>query len=112
MSLKVLFLIPYPLGTAASQRFRFEQYMSYLSEENIHYTVSSFWDKKAWYILYKKGAFLAKALATLRGLLKRYALIFTAFKYDRIFIHRELYPVGPQILEFILARIYKKKNNL
>ena len=107
--LKVLFLIPYPLGTAASQRFRFEQYMPYLTDENIHYTVSSFWDKKAWFILYKKGAFVAKTLATLRGLLKRYALIFTAFKYDRIFIHRELYPVGPQIVEFILARIYRKK---
>tara|TARA_Y100001934_G_C12358847_1_gene779548 strand:+ start:1576 stop:2640 length:1065 start_codon:yes stop_codon:yes gene_type:complete len=107
--LKVLFLIPYPLGTAASQRFRFEQYMHYLDEENIHYRVSSFWDKKAWSVLYKKGAVLAKALGTLRGLLRRYAVLLTAFKYDRIFIHREVYPLGPQVVEFILARVYKKK---
>lgn len=107
--MRVLFLIPYPSETAASQRFRFEQYMQYLEDENIQYTVSSFWDKKAWSVLYKKGAFISKALATCRGLLRRYALIFIAFKYDRIFIHRELYPVGPQIVEFILAKVYGKK---
>lgn len=107
--MKVLFLIPYPLGTAASQRFRFEQYMECLKDANIYYSVSSFWDIKAWSILYKKGAVLAKAFATFRGLLRRYSLLFTAFRYDRIFIHRELYPVGPQVVEFILARIYRKK---
>ena len=107
--MKVLFVIPYPLGTAASQRFRFEQYMDCLKEAKIDYSVSSFWDKKGWSVLYKKGAVLAKAFATFRGLLRRYILLFTAFRYDRIFIHRELYPVGPQIVEFILVRIYGKK---
>ena len=107
--MKVLFVIPYPIGTAASQRFRFEQYMGCLKEANIDYSVSSFWDKKAWSILYKKGAVLAKAFATLRGLLRRYSLLLTAFRYDRIFIHREVYPVGPQLVEFVLARVYEKK---
>lgn len=83
--------------------------MQYLEEEGIEYKISSFWDKKAWSILYKKGSVVGKALATLRGVLRRYRLIFTAFKYDRIFIHRELYPVGPQIIEFILAKLYSKK---
>ena len=83
--------------------------MDCLKEVNIDYSVSSFWDKKAWSVLYKKGAVLAKAFATFRGLLRRYILLFTAFRYDRIFIHRELYPVGPQIVEFILVRIYGKK---
>lgn len=107
--MKVLFLIPYPSGTAASQRFRFEQYLEFLKKEGISYSISSFWDKKAWSILYKEGAVLGKIFATIRGLLRRYALIFTVFKYDRIFIHRELYPVGPQIMEFVLAKIYGKK---
>lgn len=109
LSLKVLFLIPYPSGTAASQRFRFEQYLESLSEAGIEHSISSFWDEKAWLILYKKGQFFGKALATLRGLLRRYLLLFTAFKYDRIFIHRELYPVGPQFVEFVLAKVYRKK---
>lgn len=107
--LKVLFLIPYPSGTAASQRFRFEQYLPYLKEKGIEYEVSSFWDEKAWQILYKKGGAIQKALGTIRGLLRRYSLIFTAHKYDRIFIHRELYPVGPQIMEWVLAKVYKKR---
>ena len=109
MKLKVLFLIPYPSGTAASQRFRFEQYLSGLSSAGISYDISSFWDEKAWRILYKEGAVLGKTLATIRGLLRRYALLFTAFKYDRIFIHRELYPVGPQFVEWVLAKVYRKK---
>lgn len=109
LTLKVLFLIPYPSGTAASQRFRFEQYLNVLPEAEIDFEISSFWDEKAWGILYKKGMFFAKTMATLRGLLRRYSLLFSAFKYDRIFIHRELYPVGPQIIEFVLAKVYKKK---
>jgi glycosyltransferase involved in cell wall biosynthesis len=97
------------LGTAASQRFRLEQYIPFLEEQNIEVTVSSFWDKKAWSVLYKKGAILAKVFSIFRGLLRRYALLFTVFNYDRIFIHRELYPLGPQLIEFVIARIYKKK---
>ena len=97
------------MGTAASQRFRFEQYLHFLNEEGVSYRVSSFWDKKAWSILYKKGAVVGKTLATIRGLIRRYSLVFTAFKYDRIFIHRELYPLGPQFIEFVLARIFGKK---
>ncbi|MDG1517785.1 MAG: glycosyltransferase family 4 protein [Flavobacteriales bacterium] len=107
--MKILFLIPYPSGTAASQRFRFEQYLPFLKENGIDYSVSSFWDQKAWDILYKKGVVLGKAFAILRGIVRRYALLFTAFKYDRIFIHRELYPVGPQFVEFVLAKVYGKK---
>ena len=109
MKLKVLFLIPYPSDTAASQRFRFEQYLSGLNSAGISYDISSFWDEKAWRILYKEGAVLGKTLATIRGLLRRYSLLFTAFKYDRIFIHRELYPVGPQFVEWVLAKVYRKK---
>ena len=107
--MKVLFCIPYPTDTAGSQRFRFEQYMQFLEGEGVEYKVSSFWDEKAWAVLYKKGAVIAKMFATLRGLLRRYGLIFTAFRYDRIFIHRELNPLGPQIIEFILAKVYRKK---
>lgn len=83
--------------------------MSFLDEENIDYKISSFWDKKAWSVLYKQGAIVSKALATFRGLLRRYLLLFTALKYDRIFIHRELYPVGPQFIEWVLAKVYRKK---
>lgn len=107
--MKVLFLIPYPSATAASQRFRFEQYLPYLKDAGIDYKISSFWDEKAWSILYKKGGALKKVMATFRGVLRRYALLFTSLKYDRIFIHRELYPVGPQFIEFILAKLYGKK---
>lgn len=83
--------------------------MHFLEESGIEYEVSSFWDMQAWSVLYKKGAVASKMFSTLRGLLRRYCLIFTAFKYDRIFIHRELYPLGPQIIEFILAKVYGKK---
>ena len=83
--------------------------MDFLEERGIEYHVSSFWDEKAWSVLYKKGAVISKMLATFRGLVRRYALLFTAFKYDRIFIHRELYPLGPQMVEFVLAKVYKKK---
>jgi hypothetical protein len=38
--MKILFIVPYPTGQAASQRFRFEHYYNLLKEKNIAFTVS------------------------------------------------------------------------
>jgi hypothetical protein len=43
--MKVLFLTPYPLGCAASQRFRFEQYFGFLAAREVEYDVSSISDE-------------------------------------------------------------------
>lgn len=97
-SLKILFVTPYPFDSAGSQRFRFEQYFPALQQHNIHFHQAPFWSAAAWKILYKKGKQIPKTAYLLLGIVKRFLLLFTLKKYDYIFIHRELFPVGPNFL--------------
>lgn len=106
---KVLFIVPYPEGEAPSQRFRFEQYFSILKENHIDYQIESFWSKEAWKILYENGNKFKKAIAFIHGIIKRLLLLFKIHDVKLIFIHREALPVGPPIIEFLLARVFRKK---
>lgn len=107
--MKILFIIPYPLGKAPSQRFRFEQYFGLLKERGIHYDVQPFLSNRTWEILYLPGRFPEKALAFLGGLFRRFFQLFHLKSYSYIFIHREATPVGPPFFEFIASKVLKKK---
>jgi glycosyltransferase involved in cell wall biosynthesis len=106
----VLFLLPYPLEKAPSQRFRVEAYFPLLNQKGIVYDTDSFLNANAWQILYKDGSVLQKGWAVLKGFLKRaYTVFFCSFAYSYIFIHREAAPLGPPFFEWCLAKILRKK---
>jgi glycosyltransferase involved in cell wall biosynthesis len=107
--MRILFVAPYPIGLAASQRFRFEQYFSYLDEKKVEYETASFLSKRVWDVLYAKGHFFKKVFFLFLGYFRRYALLFKVHRFDYIFIHREIVPFGPPILEFVLAKVFRKK---
>jgi len=109
MKKKILFIIPYPPGKAASQRFRFEQYLTLLDQNNYDYELNSFLSDRSWNILYKRGFFLKKFTAMILGCLNRFLLLFRINKYDYIFIHREDVPLGPSFFSFIASKWLKKK---
>ncbi len=106
--MKILFITPYPTGEAPSQRFRFEQYFSELRKNGIDYDVSSFWDMKAWSILYSKGHWLGKFFGLLRGFSRRLSELFSLKQYDFVFIHREAAPFGPPLFEWLITKVFKK----
>jgi glycosyltransferase involved in cell wall biosynthesis len=108
-SKRVYFLVPYPRGEAPSQRFRFEQYFEILTAAGIDYRVSPFLSDKAWHLLYKPGHVLHKVMGILAGLGRRVADLFKLYKCDYVFIHREAAPLGPPILEWIIARVLHKR---
>lgn len=105
---KILFLTPYPINSAPSQRFRFEQYFSYFKDENIDYDTLSFLDEDTWEIFYRKGFLLKKTLGILKGLLNRHVLLLKIHQYNKIFIHREVAMIGPAYFEWIYSKIFKK----
>ncbi len=109
MNKRILFLLPYPLHRAPSQRFRVEAYFNLLRDHNISFTTREFLDDKAWEILYKKGSLIKKAIAVSKGYLKRIKLLFKTGSYTHIFIHREAAPLGPPVFEWFLAKVLKKK---
>lgn len=107
--MKILFIVPYPPGEAPSQRFRFEQYFDILSQHGYTYAVKSFFNLSDWQILYSPGRSILKTIKFILAYIRRYFLLFTVPAYDFIFIHREAAPVGPPVLEWIIANIMRKK---
>ena len=106
---KILFLFPYPSHTAASQRFRFEQYLDLLTHKNFTITLKPFLDEATWRILYKKGFFRQKVTGILKGFIRRFFLLFSVWKYDFVFVHREATPIGLPFVEWIICKIFRKK---
>lgn len=107
--MKILFLFPYPLDQAPSQRFRFEQYFDVLLQSKYSINTQSFWGDYYWKVLYGKGNNLQKTYGLLRGFGRRLKILPRIPAYDVIFIHRELAPIGPPVLEWIITKIFRKK---
>lgn len=107
--MRVFFIVPYPVGQAPSQRFRFEQYFQLLQKNGIECTISSFLDQKTWDIVYKQGHLFKKIAGICRGYMKRLTSLFRMMQFDCIFIHREIAPFGPPVFAFILSKIMRKK---
>ncbi|MGN6568631.1 MAG: glycosyltransferase family 4 protein [Flavipsychrobacter sp.] len=106
----VLFLVPYPIRHAPSQRFRVELYEPYLREAFIQYRIAGFMDEQTWDLLYKKGSALQKAFGIIKGYLRRIKhVLLDVHAYDYVFVHREAAPLGPPIFEWIIARLWRKK---
>ena len=106
---RIIFLVPYPLGQAPSQRFRFEQYLGILRQHGHQFRLASFLDDATWRILYKPGRAARKALGIAAGFGRRLGHLVAATGYDFVFIHREAAPIGPPVLEWLLAKVLRKR---
>jgi len=108
-TMKILFLVPYPLTESPSQRFRFEQYFNFLTENGHRFHVQSFLDSDNWRIFFGSTKFLSTLSALLKGFFKRFLILFQIGAYSIVFIHREVTPIGPPIFEWIISQILRKK---
>ncbi len=107
---RILFLLPYPLHKAPSQRFRMEAFFSLLKENNFDIATQCFFNEKSWQMLYKNGSKNEKAIAVGKGYAKRsWVSLFLIHKFDYVVIHREAAPLGPPIFEWIITKVWKKK---
>lgn len=107
--MRILFLVPYPLKVSPSQRFRFEQYFKTLNQKGHTYHIQSFLNIEGWSILYQPGKGVKKLGVLVMGFLKRLIVPFHLQSYDFVFIHREAAPLGPPVLEWLIAKIFRKK---
>ena len=101
MGKSIYFLVPYPLGKAPSQRFRFEQYFKLLEEKGFQFKVRSFYSDSTWAFLHQEGHVFLKDLKITSAFFIRFFQLFSLLKYDFIFIHREVTPIGPPFFEWI-----------
>lgn len=96
---KILFLTVHRLNRSPSQRFRFEQYLDFLREENIEYKVSFLLDEKDDKIFYAKGKVLFKAYIVVKGFLKRLKELNKIKQYKVVFVQRESFMLGISYFE-------------
>ena len=108
-SKSILFICPYPIGQAPSQRFRFEQYLTYLEVNGYKYDFKPFLSEKGWRSIYKDGKTNLKLYHVLIGFIKRLFFCLFLDKYSHVFLHREATPLGPPIFEWIIAKVFRKK---
>ncbi|WP_294327221.1 glycosyltransferase family 4 protein [uncultured Sphingomonas sp.] len=105
---RILVLCPYPQGIAAGQRLKYEQYLDDWRAAGFEVTVSSFMDQSLWDRAYAPGHYLAKALGTLRGHLRRLRDLARIRRYDIVYISMWVTPFGTTWLER-LARACAKR---
>lgn len=96
---RVLVLAPYPLRTAPSQRFRFEQYLDPLGAEGFEFEVSTLLDPESSELLGRDGHLAGKVGVAARAAAKRFRDAVRGRSYDVAFIHREAFPFGFPLFE-------------
>jgi hypothetical protein len=105
----IYFIVPAPLAISPGQRFRFEQYLSLLKENNIHFRISSFYSMSAWKTLYTRGNKLRKIFSVFSGIFSRWLDLFRSARYSYIYLYREAVPLGPPVIEWMMAKVFRKK---
>ena len=105
---KIIFLSPYPFNKAPSQRLKYEQYYSFMEAAGYELTTSSFVDETFWKIIYAKGHLFLKVWYTLLGYCRRIKDIFRLRKFDVVYIHLWVTPLGLPIFEWLVKLVAKK----
>jgi glycosyltransferase involved in cell wall biosynthesis len=100
---RLLVLAPAP-SSAASTRFRLEQFFPALRAAGIEPELRPFLDEEGFRILYRSGHALGKAAAAARALAGRVIDLARAAGAAAVLIHREAALVGPPLVEWLLAR--------
>lgn len=93
----------------ASQRFRFEQYLPALKNAGFEVDIKSFFTTDEWMKMRESRSVMPKIMTLLAASLRRIAIIPAVRKKDFVFIHREAFPVGPAIIEWVIGSLFRKR---
>ena len=106
-NISVCALVPYPVDTAPSQRYRIEQWAPDLESEGISVDLLPFADDQLMQLLHKPGNRTTKALANIRRCVRRIADVVAVRRYDAVYIHRTVCIAGPALLERLIPLFRK-----
>jgi glycosyltransferase involved in cell wall biosynthesis len=101
---KVLILCLHRPNRAPSQRFRFEQYLSFLENNGYSFDFSYLLNEIDDKYYYLPGKYLSKTRIVLYSTLKRLVEIVKAKNYDLIFVQREAYMLGTAFFEKVMSK--------
>lgn len=99
---KVLALSPIPVEGAGC-RFRIAQFVPYLSERGFDVTISPFYTREFFELVYRPGQHARKAASFMALAWRRIREVFELGQYDLVFLYREAIPLGPPLIERVIA---------
>jgi len=100
----ILYIVPHRLNRSPGQRFRCEQYLKPLEEVGFKITYSFIISEKNDQIFYSKGKYLKKTWILFTSFFHRTKDVFSAKKFDIVFIYREAFMLGTTFFEKQLKR--------
>jgi glycosyltransferase involved in cell wall biosynthesis len=101
---KVLILCLHRPGRSPSQRFRFEQYLSFLEQNGYSFDFSYLLNEQDDKVFYKAGNYSKKFSIVLSSAWKRATECIRIKNYDLIFVQREAFMLGTAFFEKLMAR--------
>ena len=101
--IRMLALSPLP-EEGAGCRFRIAQFIPYLRSAGIDVTLRTLYDAQFFDLVYRRGQYTKKALQFAKLSLRHLDTLRHTSSFDAIFIYRELFPIGPAVLEPLLAK--------
>jgi glycosyltransferase involved in cell wall biosynthesis len=101
-AIRVLALSPIP-EEGAGCRFRIAQFIPYLRSVGIDVTLRSLYTAEFFHLVYKRGHYLRKVSRFAALSLKHLASLRDVSSFDVIWLYREMFPIGPAIVERLLA---------
>ena len=109
MNLKrMLVLCPYPFGVAAAQRLKFEQYYDDWRAAGWEVVIAPYMDVDLWKVLYQRGHHLRKLIGVAKGHLRRIGDMFRLRRYDCVYCHMYVTPIGTAMFERLARRLSRK----
>jgi glycosyltransferase involved in cell wall biosynthesis len=100
--IRVLALSPIP-EEGAGCRFRIAQFMPYLNANGFEVTLSSLFTPDFFRLVYRQGHHARKAAGFAGLALRRLQSLRAASAYDLLLLYREIFPIGPAVVERLLA---------
>ena len=101
-TIRVLALSPMP-EEGAGCRFRIAQFIPYLRSVGVEVTLRSLFDADFFRLVYRPGHNVRKALSFAGLSIKRLDSLRDASRFDLLLIYREMFPIGPAVVERLLA---------
>ncbi len=105
---KVLIAVVHRPDRSPSQRFRFEQYLSFLEENGYSFDFSYLLDPQDDKIFYSQGNVLGKARIAFASIWKRFKESIKLSQYDIVFVQREAIMLGTSFFEKKVAKSQAK----
>lgn len=100
--LNLLVLSPMP-EEGAGCRFRIAQFIPYLHAHGFDVTLSPLLTTEFFRLVHKPGRLLQKSVGFAGLAMKRLWSLRRVPQYDVVFIYREIFPIGPAALEWLLS---------